>query len=135
MLIICSVAAEFVNPEGDRFAVTGKDIGIIKDAPEWIRKTLLFKWMANDGSVKFVTEKNRVEAENEPLKGIDAEGKTIQKKTEKDESEPAEGKQEGAEEEPKAEPKAKAEAKPKEKARAKKEKKEEVAEEPKKDDA
>ena len=133
MLIICSVAAEFVNSEADRFAVTGKDLGIIKDAPEWIRKTLLFKWMANDGSVKFVTEKNRVEAENEPLKGVDAEGKAIQQDTENGESEPAEGQQEGAEEEP--EPKAKEEAKPKEKARAKKEKKEEVAEEPKKDDA
>lgn len=128
MLIICSVAAEFVNSEGERFAVTGKELGLIKDAPEWIKKTLLFKWMAKDGSVKFVTDSNRVKAENDPMAGLDAEGKQIKLNTEKGVEGSAEGQQDDekpAEEKPKTKPKT---------ATKKKEKKED-AEEPKKDDA
>lgn len=131
MLIICSVAAEFVNSDGARFAVTGKELGIIKEAPEWIKKTLLFKWMANDGSIKFVTKSNRIEAENDPLAGLDAEGKKIKPKAEEGKNAPAEGKQEGEKEVTEAKPKA---TTPKS-AKNKKEKREEVAEEPKKDDA
>ena len=77
MTIICYVAADFVNSDGGKFSVTGKELGVIKEAPEWIKSTLLFKWLANDGSIKFVTKSNRITAENDPLVGISAEGKNI----------------------------------------------------------
>lgn len=94
MLIICSVAADFVRADGEKYSVNGKELGIIKDAPEWIKDTLLFKWMSNDGSIKFVTDSNRIQAENAPFEGIDAEGKEIHKEEPKEEEAPAEG-QEG----------------------------------------
>ena len=78
MTIICAVAADFVNADGDRFSVTGKELGVIKEAPEWIKDTLLFKWLVNDGSLKFVTRENKITAENDPLAGLNAEGKKIE---------------------------------------------------------
>lgn len=75
MLIICAVAADFVNSDGDVFSVKGKEIGVIKEAPDWITSTLLFKWLNKDGSIKFVEKTNRIEAENAPLAGLSAEGK------------------------------------------------------------
>ena len=77
MTIICHVAADFVNSDGDKFSITGKDRNLIKDAPEWIKDTLLFKWLANDGSIKFVTKTNQIQAENDPLAYVNAEGKEI----------------------------------------------------------
>ena len=83
MTIICSVAADFVNTDGARFSVNGKELGVIKEAPEWIKDTLIFKWLVNDGSLKFVTRDNRIKAENDPLAGLDAEGKAIRPENEK----------------------------------------------------
>ena len=77
MTIICAVAADFVNSEGGKYSVTGKELGVIKEAPEWIKETLLFKWLVSDGSLKFVTRDNRISAENDPLAGLNAEGKEI----------------------------------------------------------
>lgn len=78
MTVVCSVAAVFTNPNGDRFQITAKDRGMILDAPEWIKDTLMFKWLANDGSIKFVNSANKIEAENEPMKGLAADGKKIE---------------------------------------------------------
>ena len=77
MTIICMVAADFVNRDGEVFSVTGKELGVIKDAPDWIKDTLIFKMLVKDGSLKFVTKENRIEAENDPLAGINAEGKAV----------------------------------------------------------
>jgi len=90
MTIICAVAADFVNSDGDKYSVTGKEIGVIKEAPEWITETLLFKWLAKDGSIKYVTRGNRIEAENDPLAGLNAEGKEILKEEEKGAKDPVE---------------------------------------------
>lgn len=84
MLIICSVAVDFVRSDGEKYSVTGKELGIIKDAPEWIKDTLMFKWLDKDGSIKFVTQNNRIQAENAPFEGINAEGKEIHKVDEPD---------------------------------------------------
>lgn len=75
MTIICSVAAEFENSEGGKYSVTSKECGVIKEAPEWIKDTLLFHWLVKDGSIKFVTKSNRITAENDPMAGLNAEGK------------------------------------------------------------
>lgn len=79
--IICSVAAEFPNPNGERpFLVGRRDLNMILSAPEWIEKTAMFKLLAADGSLKAVTSANRVQAENNPTVGIGADGKAIQEK-------------------------------------------------------
>ena len=90
MTIICHVAADFVNSDGDVFRIGGKDINLIKEAPEWIKDTLMFKWLANDGSIKFVTKDNAIKAENDPVAGVDAEGKGIRSEVdeEKEEEQP-----------------------------------------------
>ena len=75
--IICAVAAMFKNKDGEVFKVTPAQRGVIVQAPAWIQKTLLFEMLASDGSLKFVTPYNRVQVENEPLLGLNAEGKKI----------------------------------------------------------
>lgn len=97
MTIICAVAADFVNSDGDKFSVTAKEIGLIKEAPEWIKKTLLFKWLASDGSIKYVTKSNRIEAENDPLAGLNAEGKEIPAEDEKGVNNPVEAEEKASE--------------------------------------
>jgi len=94
MTIICAVAADFVRPDGEIFRVTGKEIGVIKDAPEWIKDTLLFRMLDKDGSIKYVTNSNRIQAENDPLAGINAEGKEIRPEGETGVNDPVEGQQE-----------------------------------------
>ena len=76
--IICSVAAEFPNPNGEKpFIVGRKDLNLILSAPEWIEKTAMFKMLAADGSLKAVTSANKVQAENNPTVGLGADGKAI----------------------------------------------------------
>ena len=90
MTIICAVAADFVNSDGDIYSVKGKEIGLIKEAPEWIANTLMFKWLVKDGTLKFVTKENRIQAENDPLAGLNAEGKAIASEDEKAVNDPVE---------------------------------------------
>ena len=73
--IICSVAAEFESPDGEKFRVKPEDRNLILQAPAWIRNTENFKWYANDGSLKCVTSANKIQLENDPTLGLDAEGK------------------------------------------------------------
>ena len=114
MTIICYVAADFVNSEGGKFSVTGKELGVIKEAPEWIKDTLLFKWLVNDGSIKFVTRSNRISAENDPLAGISAEGKEIRTEEETPVNAPENSDEEGEKEEKPEQPKKKTTRKKKE---------------------
>ena len=74
--IICAVAAEF-SLSGMTYNVTRKDIGLVLQAPAWIKNTLMFKMLAADGSLKYVTPANKIQMENEPLFGLNAEGKEI----------------------------------------------------------
>lgn len=74
--ILCSVAADFKSG-GMTYSIGSKDLNIIKQAPEWIADTLLFKLLVKDGSMKCVTSANRVQLENEPTLGISAEGKKV----------------------------------------------------------
>lgn len=86
--IICAVAAEFKNGM-DKFYVTRDKLGLVLQAPEWIKNTLMFKLLAADGSLKYVTPANRIQVENEPFLGLNAEGKAEVK-----EEEPAKEKEE-----------------------------------------
>ena len=85
MTIICSVAADFTNRDGDIFRVTAKERGVILNAPDWIKDTLMFKLLAQEGSIKYVNSANRIEAENDPLKGLGADGKPIEPIAKKEE--------------------------------------------------
>lgn len=78
LTILCAVAAEFTNPEtGEKFRVKPHDRNAILSAPAWIEKTDLFGWLVQDGTIKAVTSVNRVQAENEPGLGLNAEGKAV----------------------------------------------------------
>lgn len=75
-LMICAVAADFGTRDGDHFAVTPRQIGSFIQAPAWIRDTLLFRLLLRDGSIKIALgADNRKQLENEPLAGLNAEGK------------------------------------------------------------
>lgn len=74
-LMICTVCADFFSPKGEVFRITPRDRGVIVEAPEWIKTTLLFKMLSNDGSVQYVNRDNEKRLENDPMKGITAEGK------------------------------------------------------------
>ena len=76
ILIICYVAADFGPYCGEVFKITPSMLGVFVEAPAWIQKTLMFKWLVNDGSLK-VAEKHisKKDGENDPLKGVSAEGK------------------------------------------------------------
>ena len=81
--IICAVAVEFTPPAGEKkYCITRKDIGLVLQAPSWIQNTLTFKWLVNDGSLKYVNSSNRVQMENDPLFGMTAEGKAYKPETE-----------------------------------------------------
>lgn len=86
MTIISMIAADFNNRQGDRFQITRNDIGIIKEAPDWIKDTLMFKWAAADGAIKFVNSANKKELENDPMKGIAADGKAKKQEVKVDEA-------------------------------------------------
>lgn len=78
ILIICYVAAEFVL-NGQRFSVTPGKIGCFIEAPAWIRDTIMFKWLVKDGSLKVSNEHiTKKQGENDPMKGMSAEGKTME---------------------------------------------------------
>ena len=76
--IICAVAAEFKTPDGtEKYNITRKDLGLVKQAPAWIQDTLTFKCLVKDGSLKYVNSTNRVQMENEPLLGMTPDGKFL----------------------------------------------------------
>ena len=79
-LMICYVAADFSSREGETFSIKAAQIGMFVEAPGWVRDTLLFKWLLKDGSVK-VAEQNidMKQGENDPMKGIAADGKEQEK--------------------------------------------------------
>jgi len=80
-LLICTVCVDFFAPNGKVFRITPHERGIIVTAPNWIKDTLTFKLLERDGSVQFVTRENERKLENDPMDGINAEGKA--KKAEK----------------------------------------------------
>ena len=104
-LMICYVAALFTQGEL-KFEITAGMRGTFIEAPEWIKDTLLFKWLLSDGSIKVAEEQiSKKQGENDPMKGMSAEGKN-EEVTEAHEAEmTAEA---PAEEEPKPEKKTKA---------------------------
>ena len=77
--IICSVAAEFRSADGSmKYTVDAKKRNLVlSDAPAWIVDTLMFKGLAADGSLKYVTPANKIQVENEPTIGLAADGKAI----------------------------------------------------------
>ncbi len=80
--IICSVAIDFKGPDGQKFRIKAEDRFGVMRAPAWIMDTNEFKWASQDGSLKFVTPANKVQAENEPTLGLTAEGKAVKEPAE-----------------------------------------------------
>ena len=78
MLIVSRVCAEFCDEKGDPiFSVQPNMRGILTEAPEAIRNTLLFKMLVNEGSLKAVEDAaDQKRLENDPMQGVDAEGKS-----------------------------------------------------------
>jgi len=99
-LMICYVAAAFGPYKGEMFSVTPSMIGTFVEAPEWIKDTLMFKWLVNDGSIKVAEQQiTKKQGENDPMQGVSAEGKA-EEISEAQEAEIVEA----ATEEPKEEP-------------------------------
>lgn len=102
-LMICYVCADFIGKGGELFSVTPRDLGNFIQAPSWIKKTVLFTWLVNDGSIKVALDtKEQKKLENDPLEGVNAEGKDEAKA---EEEEPAVAEVAEEEEAPKAAPK------------------------------
>ena len=78
MMIVSRVCAEFCNDQGEPiFSVQPTMRGILTDAPDAIRDTLLFRMLVNEGSLKAVEDAaDRKRLENDPMQGVDAEGKS-----------------------------------------------------------
>lgn len=75
-LMICYVAADFGPYKGEIFRVTPDKLGIFIQAPAWIKETLMFKWLLQDGSIKIGLDKTeQKKLENDPMEGISSEGK------------------------------------------------------------
>lgn len=78
-LMICYVAADFGPYEGEMFRVTPTMIGTFIEAPIWVKGTILFKWLCNDGSIKVAEQQiTKKQGENDPMQGMSAEGKNIE---------------------------------------------------------
>jgi len=79
--MICYVAADFGPMDGQMFSVKANQIGTFIEAPGWIRNTLMFRWLVNDGSIKVADEQiSRKQGENDPMKGMGADGKIIRER-------------------------------------------------------
>ncbi len=78
MLIVSRVCAEFCDEKGTPFfSVQPGMRGILTEAPDAIRDTLLFKMLVNEGSLKAVEDvADQKRLENDPMQGVDAEGKS-----------------------------------------------------------
>lgn len=88
-LMICYVAADFGPYKGEIFRVTPDKLGIFIQAPAWIKKTIMYKWLLSDGSIVISAGKEQQkQLENDPMEGVNAEGKAM--KTEPEEPEKAE---------------------------------------------
>ena len=81
-LLICTVCADFFSPKGEVFRITPVQRGVITEAPEWIKDTNMFRLLEKDGSVQYVNKANEKELENDPMKGIAADGKKEEKPVE-----------------------------------------------------
>lgn len=90
--IVCYVAAIFSDPKTreEIFRVEKGDLGLIMDAPKAIKQDPLFNLLVSDGSLKIVEKKNLKQLENDPMKGVSAEGKSgkAAESAEKEEKEP-----------------------------------------------
>ena len=90
--IVCYVAAIFSDPKTreEIFRVEKSDLGLIMDAPKAIKQDPLFNLLVSDGSIKIVEKKNLKQLENDPMKGVSAEGKSgkAAESAEKEEKEP-----------------------------------------------
>ena len=90
-LMICYVCADFGPYRGEMFRITPDKIGIFVEAPGWIMDTVMFKWLVRDGSIKVADKQiSRKEGENDPMKGMGADGKAVKEEP----AEPVEVKQE-----------------------------------------
>jgi len=89
-LMICSVAADFGPYRGELYRVRPQDIGIMLQAPAWIKDTMMYKWLLADGAIKVAdTAEKQKELENDPLKGLGADGKAQEEPAEEQPAKPA----------------------------------------------
>ena len=77
-LMICYVCADFGPYNGELVRITPENKGIFVEAPAWIKRTLIYKWLLEDGSIKVAdVQITRKQGENDPMKGIGADGKAM----------------------------------------------------------
>ena len=79
LTIVCHVAAEFHDRTGKTvFTVSPSDTDRIIQAPEEIQEDPLFGMLTGDGTLQAVASlEDKRRLENNPLTGIDAEGKKM----------------------------------------------------------
>ena len=77
--IICYVAVCFYNPKtgSEIFNITKELIGKVITAPKNIQLDPMYGLLVNDGSIRMVKDLDMIEFENDPLKDITAEGKSV----------------------------------------------------------
>ena len=78
-LMICYVAADFFSPDREIFRVTPDKLGTFIQAPSWVRDTLLFRGLVNDGSIRVAEDRpTQKKLENDPAEGILADGRAAE---------------------------------------------------------
>lgn len=77
--IICYVAVCFYDPKTDReiFNISKEMIGKVITAPKNIQLDPMYGLLVTDGSIRMVKDLDMIEFENDPLKDITAEGKSV----------------------------------------------------------
>ena len=79
LTLICYVAADFIDPKTREtiFRITKEMRGLIIQAPEAIQQDPLYGWLVEDGSIRVVDKKEAKVLENDPMKDITAEGRSV----------------------------------------------------------
>ena len=78
LTLIAYVAAIFNDPKtGEEiFRIRDFQRGTIIEAPKAIQEDPLYGWLVSDGSIRVVEKKEIAALENDPMKGVTAEGKS-----------------------------------------------------------
>lgn len=83
MLVCCYVATEFHDKAYNVvFRVKREDLGLFLNAPDHLDKTLEYAGLVADGSLKVgLSQKEQQFVENNPMVGMGADGKLLEKNT------------------------------------------------------
>ena len=77
MRILSKVSAKFFHPKDASvtYMIGPHDLLVLRDAPDWIADTMLYKWMLADGTIEVVNlTATQKQLENDPVQGAYADG-------------------------------------------------------------